>query len=306
MEQFLKSMLVLHDITYGYHFVEIGLILWESIHLSKMLVSSEYWHTLFLYQIEKLNEVDKSLFRKLFNSHSKTALEFYYSESGSIPLSIKISMRRLNYWWQILSVEKSELINKIYSAQKLSPVSGDWIKLLENDQKQFDIDKMSDSEVQEISQIKIKNYIKKKAQEVTISYLVDLKKKHTKSEKLDVKDFSISEYLIDRRFSKEERELLFRLRSKTVDVKENFKNAYVNNNMLCELCAMFLCTQMHILPCPKLTISLVVDQNLRLSEKCVYGTLDQQLIFVKIYNQFWKLRGKIMNDNKTQKHRSEL
>ena len=81
-------------------------------------------------------------------------LEFYYSESGSIPLSIKISMRRLNYWWQILSVEKSELINKIYSAQKLSPVSGEWIKLLENDKNQFDIDKMSDSEVQEIFQIK--------------------------------------------------------------------------------------------------------------------------------------------------------
>ena len=165
---------------------------------------------------------------------------------------------------------------------------------------QFDIDKISDSEVKEITQIKFKNYIKKKAQEVTISYLVDLKKKHTKSEKLDVKDFSISEYLIDRRFSKEERELLFRLRSKTVDVKENFKNAYVNNNMLCELCVMFLCTQMHILQCPKLTISLVVDQNLQLSEKCVYGTVDQQLIFVKIYNQFWKLREKILDDKKAQ------
>ena len=121
MEQFPKSW---HEISYGYQFVEIGLIMRESILLSKMLVSSESWHKLFLYQIEKLNEVDKSLFRKLFNSHSKTALEFYYSESGSIPLSIKISMRRLNYWWQILSVEKSEMIKEIYTVQKLTPVYG--------------------------------------------------------------------------------------------------------------------------------------------------------------------------------------
>ena len=295
-----QIMAVLHEISYGYQFVEIGLVMRESILLSKILLSSESWHKLFLYQIEKLNDVDKSFFKNLFNSHSKTALEFYYSETGSIPLHIKISMRRLNYWWHILSVENSEMISKIYNAQKLSPVSGDWTQLLEKDKKQFDIAEMTDSEVRAITQIKFKNFIKKKAQELTVRYLVELKKKHSKSDKLDVKDLVISEYLIDKRFSKEERELLFRLRSETVDVKENFKNAYLNNNMLCELCGMFLCTQMHILKCPKLTISLVVDQNIQLSEKFRYGTVDQQQIFVKIYYQFWKLREKMLNEIKAQ------
>ena len=41
-------------------------------------------------------------------------------------------------------------------------------------------------------------------------------------------------YLQDSRFSKYERELLFKLRSKTVWVKDNFKNAYLNNDMLCD------------------------------------------------------------------------
>ena len=40
---------------------------------------------LYQYQIEKLEEVDLSFFRQLFNSHSKTASEFYYSETGKIP-----------------------------------------------------------------------------------------------------------------------------------------------------------------------------------------------------------------------------
>ena len=230
-----QIMAVLHEISYGYQFVEIGLVMRESILLSKILLSSESWHKLFLYQIEKLNDVDKSFFKNLFNSHSKTALEFYYSETGSIPLHIKISMRRLNYWWHILSVENSEMISKIYNAQKLSPVSGDWTQLLEKDKKQFDIAEMTDSEVRAISQIKFKNFIKKKAQELTVRYLVELKKKHSKSDKLDVKDLVISEYLIDKRFSKEERELLFRLRSETVDVKETLK-MHISTTICCVSC----------------------------------------------------------------------
>ena len=84
---------VLNEISLGYQFIEIGLILRDSILLSKMLLSAESWHKLFKYQIEKLEEVDKTFFRKLFNSHPKTGLEFYFSETGTIPVDIRISMR---------------------------------------------------------------------------------------------------------------------------------------------------------------------------------------------------------------------
>ena len=51
---------VLNEISLGYQYIEIGLILRESILLSKMLLSAESWHKLFLYQIEKLEEVAHS------------------------------------------------------------------------------------------------------------------------------------------------------------------------------------------------------------------------------------------------------
>ena len=76
---------VLKEISMGSHYIEMGLIMRESILLSKMLLSAEIWHKLFLYQIEKLEEVDKSFHRQLFNAHAKTGIEFLYSESGSIP-----------------------------------------------------------------------------------------------------------------------------------------------------------------------------------------------------------------------------
>ena len=75
-------------------------------------------------------------FKQLFNCHSKTGIEFYYRESASIPIRIKVSARRLMYWWH-----KSELIYTVYST-----VSGDWINLLEVDKQQFKIT-LSDREI---------------------------------------------------------------------------------------------------------------------------------------------------------------
>ena len=212
---------ILNEISLGYHYIEIGLVLRESILISKLLLSAESWHNLFQYQINKLDEIDKIFYRKLLNSHSKTSVEFYYSETGTIPLKVKISMRRLLYWWHILSVSKTEMIFKVYKAQKLSPVLGDWVLLLDKDKELFQI-KISDEEVAKISRERFKNIVKNKAKEITIEYLENLKKKKSKSKQLDIGDLTTSPYLMDSRLNKEERELLFKLRSRTVYVKENF------------------------------------------------------------------------------------
>ena len=277
---------ILKEISLGHQYIEIGLILRESILLSKMLLSAEAWHKVYQYQIEKLEEVDKIFYRKLFNSHSKTGIEFFYSESGTIPLRIRISLRRLLYWWHILHVDKAEMIYRVYLAQKLSPVAGDWVNLLEKDKEEFQI-KISDEEISETSKLTFKNYVKSKAKELTIQYLENLQKKKSKSKQLDMADLTTSPYLLDKRFSKEERELLFKLRSRTVQVKDNFKQAYLDNNMLCELCQLFPCTQAHPLQCPKLTVNLIVDRSLNLNEKFIFGTTDQQLLYIKIYKEFW-------------------
>ena len=252
---------ILNQVSMGYQYIEIGLILRETVLMSKILLSAESWHNVFLYQIEKLEELDIIFLRKLFNCHSKTAKEFLIRESGTIPLRFQISGRRLVYWKHILSVHKSELIFRVYLAQKLSPVQGDWISLVEKDKELYDI-KLSDEEVRIMSKHKFKTYIKQKSEELTLKYLSKLQQKHSKSKLLDMNDLTISQYLLDSRFSKAERELLFRLRSKTVDVKENFKHAYQNNDMLCQLCKLFSCTQSHVLQCPKLIIRILVDTKI--------------------------------------------
>ena len=93
---------------------------------------------------------------------------------------------------------------------------------------------------------------------------------------LDMRDMRISPYLQDSRFSKSERELLFKLRSKTIWVKDNFRNAYLDNDMLCYLCKLFPCTQSHPLQCPQLTTTMIVDKKLNINDKFIYGDVEQQ------------------------------
>ena len=286
-----EIFVILNQISMGHQYIEIGLILRESILMSKVLLSAESWHRVFQYQTEKLEDVDNVFLRQLFNCHSKTAIEFLISESGTIPVSTQISAKRLLYWWHILSVDRSEMIFRVYLAQKLSPVSGDWVTLLEKDKKEFGI-MLSDEEVAEISQLKFKKYVKQKAAQLTVKYLLGLQRKNSKSKQLDVSELTTSPYLLTR-FSKAERELLFRLRSKTIWVKENFTHAYLNNDMLCELCRLFRCTQSHPLQCPMLKTMIVMDSTVNISENYVYGDVDQQLLYVKIYKEFWDLREKL-------------
>ena len=239
-------------------------------------------------------------FKQLFNSHSKTGIECYYNESASIPIRIKVSARRLMYWWHILSVDKSELIHRVYTAQKLSPVHGDWVKQLDIDKQQFNIT-LSDTEIKSISQQKFRNYVQKRSSELTIQYLEKLQKKNSKSKGLDMRDMRISPYLQDSRFSKYERELLFKLRSKTIWVKDNFRNAYLDNDMLCDLCKLFPCTQAHPLQCPQLTTTMIVDKKLNINDKFIYGDVDQQLVYVKIYKQYWDLREEMLTEQNEEK-----
>ena len=104
---------------------------------------------------------------------------------------------------------------------------------------------MSDEEVSNISKERFKNIVKNKAKEITIEYLENLKKKKSKSKQLDIGDLTTSPYLTDSRINKDERELLFKLRSKTV--------------------------------------------YSRINESFIFGTLEQQVLFVKIYKQFWDM-----------------
>ena len=126
-----------------------------------------------------------------------------------------------------------------------------------------------------------------------IQYLDTLKRKHSKSLNLDCKEVKMAEYLQDSRFSTKMKQLLFKLRSRTLDVKENFK--IKNQNPWCNSCGLFAETQGHILQCPELTkhLSYLKGRTSKLDEMDIYKNLEKQLMITKTFSDLLEIREKI-------------
>ena len=98
-----------------------------------MLFGAESWYAVTNNQLDKLEWVDISYFRKLFNSSYSTAKEIYYLECGKIPLKHVLISCRLMFWWHIVRTDKDSLLSRFHNLQKLCPVKNDWSLQIEKD-----------------------------------------------------------------------------------------------------------------------------------------------------------------------------
>ena len=89
------------------------------------------------------------------------------------------------------------------------------------------------------------NFVKKKVKLNMLKYFSEMKKSHSKAKNLKTEKFEQAEYIRDSRFTTFEKQLLYKLTSKTLDVKQNCKG--LNNNLWCTSCCLFRETQGHLL-----------------------------------------------------------
>ena len=97
-------------------------------------------------------------------------------------------------------------------------------------------------------------------------------------------------------FTTREKQLLFKLRSRTLDVKSNFPGQ--NRNPWCTSCGLFQETQSHLLQCPEIVtkLSYLAGKSSTLNENFVYGSHKQQQIIVKIYSDILEVRENLKQD----------
>ena len=156
---------ILDEIPLGNRRLEIGLTLRESWFLNGTLYNSEVWCAYLNKDLKVLELLDKKILRLILGAHSKVPCEMLYLESGALPLRHVIIVRRLSYLQTILKSHEDEIIRKIYSAQKRNPCKGDWIKLVEVDMKEIDmniqdeyIEQMNEGYFKEMIQHKVRQH----------------------------------------------------------------------------------------------------------------------------------------------------
>ena len=218
-------------------------------------------------------------------AHAKTANEAFYLELAVYPLRFNLAIRRFMYLWHILSRDKEELISKIYEAQKYEVNKGDWVRIMQEEREKYDILE-SDDDISKISQERFRNIVKKKVYSSAVKYLHDMASPHRKSDGLKNPLFEKQPYFSDRRFSREDVQLLFKLRTKMLDCKTNFEHQYANQ-LACRICKdeNTIEDEDHILKCRELNQN---EYNSKFSD--VYGNTDEQYNVVKIFKQVLRRR----------------
>ena len=295
---------MLEDVNFGKFKIQTGLILRDSIFMSKMLLNSEVWHSITKSQIEEMEVIDKMLLRNILSAHSKTGIEWLYSDCGALDIKNRIMIRRLMYLWHILSRDNTELIRRIYNTQSISNNIGDWVRLVQADKKELGIT-LTDEEIQGVSKNVFRKFVKKRATLNHLKKLSELKMKHSKSKFLSCSKLEVADYIQNSALSTAEKMLLFKLRSKTLDVKANFPG--VNRSLWCKTCGLFTETQSHLLQCPAIVVHLkyLFGKTSKLEENFVYGNCEQQETIVKIFTDILEVRENLLEEKNNQKNPSE-
>ena len=147
---------------------------------------------------------------------------------------------------------EKETIRKIYEKHKTTPTKGDWFQLLKED-FQFIEQELDDEKIKLQTKEEYKKQVKEWVRKSAFKFFNKEREGHKKVKNIVYTDFRIQRYLTSKLFNKEERNLLFSLRSKCHQAKLNFSKMN-KNNLLCSLGCQKTEDQAHIFKeCPILS-----------------------------------------------------
>ena len=269
----------LSQVSLGHFHFEIALVFRDSLLISKMVYSSEIWYNISNNEYKRLEEIDEMFMRKMFDLPKSTPRIGLYAECGKIPIRNIIQTRRLLYYWHILHLEENELVFKFYLAQKFKPGRNDWILSVYKDMEELGIT-MNEDEIKKISLIKFKEILLSKTKTFVRNSFE--RKRGSKTAEMNLETLNPSSYLFSKLLNKTEIQTLFKLRTRTIDVKKNQESSY-KNNMWCRACCLFTESQEHLLDCHEIRKRLSCIDFSEIRYPMIFGNLEEQEKFAKSY-----------------------
>ena len=247
------------EISLGHQIYNIAKLLHRSIFVNGTLVNMETWPNCNKERIEAFERIEQTFFRKILVAHSKTPIEAIYLELGVIPLRFHLKKRRILYLRDIMARNDEELTKKVVLAQQAECDDGDFYAQARQDMIDLGV---SDEELEYTSE-RLKGIVKIKANEKAFEFLINKARLHSKVKHEIYENCKGQVQYQDPRFSTDIANLLFRFRTRTFLVKNNFRNNYKNTNINCPLCDLTEDTQDHLFTCFKIRyeISETIEHN---------------------------------------------
>ena len=163
--------------------------------------------------------------------------------------------------------------------------------MIENDLKYLEIDYLTYENIKTMKKLKFRKLVKQQVEIKTLEKLENLKLSHSKVKNIEHMSLVMQKYLQPNssKISKDDAQLIFKLRCRVTNVKTNMKGKY--EKLECRACNLEEESQKHIMECKILNHES--DQKLEY-EKVFNGTVSEKL---KIAKKFRKNIEKLEEEN---------
>ena len=131
------------------------------------------------------------------------------------------------FLWTILNKSESDLVRKCLTAQIINPVRNDLATTFNEDLRKCGI-ALTMYEISKMKKSKFRKIVNCQIREIAKDYLINLKSKHSKLDGIS-DSYGQEKYLFSSNMSTEEKQVLFKFRTRMIDVKSNFKNQHGSN-----------------------------------------------------------------------------
>ena len=274
---------MLEGIPFGKHYFEVGVLLRDSLLVSSVLFNAEAWYNMTAAELNLVETIDISLLKQILNAPRGTPKEMIYLELGCIPLREIIREKRLRFLHYILNSDPKSIVHRFFISQMKHKTKKDWVTTVLNDLKLLDLDHLTMDNITEMKKTSYIHLIKQKIQEYTFAFLDELKKSHSKVEKIEHSGIQIQKYLQPNSIQmiKEEAQLIFKLRCRVTNIKVNLKGKY--DTLECGACGKYEENQKHIIFCEELNENKDVE-NMNY-EKLFNGTVEEKVKIAKHFKE---------------------
>ena len=225
-----------------------GIMLWEMGILPSLLNNSETWTNLNEECLKKLNDLQNMFLRMLFNTAITAPKVALFWDSGICPIEQQIEQRKLLFLHHLITLPVDSLANQFYREQRENKFPG-----LVTECRDL-IVKYDLPDITMIGPVPSKarwsRTVKSGIREAFEAKSKLEIQKLSKLENIDTNEetFSTKPYL--RELSLSQARTKFKLRSRMLEVKNNFQGGRDKTKLLCAACETCVETQDHILFCP--------------------------------------------------------
>ena len=237
------------EMSLGFQIYSIAKMYHMSIFVNGSLTNMETWPHCTEKRIEAFEKLEQTFFRKILKAHSKTPIEAIYLELGVLPIRYHLMKRRIMYLHTIIQRDNKEITKQVVMAQKEEGRKGDFYSQAKQD---MDAISLSFEEISVSDKEKLKDLLTNKLKNLAFDRLISKAKKHSKVNEKSYIDCEGCLHYNDPRFTPDIANLLFKFRTRTYLVKNNFRNNYKNSDILCPLCLQQNDDQEHLLKCVKI------------------------------------------------------